>query len=205
MFTDPLDRVYAKWYVPFEFKLNSFYTEIWPFGWQCWSLAQGVIELFVTFAFRVDKHGWEKCIWHSNWSESKCIEDENWNSPCATTQNTICTYVCLPINQNLPVNCCIPIWLSTFDSQNGSGKERNRDEKQQSKLLTYVKHVVQMNTFFSRLAITHWTGDFYASQRRGFWIKQMHRRNMIWKFLSSLLLLLLFDLDCLLSWACQSP
>lgn len=188
IFANPLDGCMnvPRW---FEFKLNSFYAEIWPFG------CMMIVDCIVAVGRGIRCHWIDTvCVEFRKLTDSKCIRVENWKRPVRFHTQRVRVY--MPINQNLPVNRCIPVWLSTFDSQ-------NREEKR-TKLLTYVKHVVQMifEIGYNSSMVFHYSICALAQHGFGFWIKRMHQNhssNMSLKTLSSL-----FDLYCLLSWACQS-
>lgn len=109
------------------------------------------------------------CVEFRKLTDSKCIRVENWKRPVRFHTQRVRVY--MPINQNLPVNRCIPVWLSTFDSQ-------NREEKR-TKLLTYVKHVVQMifEIGYNSSMVFHYSICALAQHGFGFWIKRMHQNH----------------------------
>lgn len=157
----------------------------------CWSLVvgQGVIEL-ISFA------------WVKNWpiqsaSEMK-IEYALYYYYCLLRVR-----VCMPINRRICQSTVrIPIWLSTFDSQNIGEERRSREKKH--KIIDVCKTRSSDDFFeigykFMMVFYAPWHSEVC------FWIKQMHQShsgNMNLK--SELPFRSFFDLDCLLSWACQS-
>lgn len=179
----------------FEFKLNSFYAEIWPFGRML------IVDWTVVVAGRGIRCHWIDIVrmeFRFKLTDSKCIRVENWKRP---VHNALFPSRSLPLSAYMytcqSTRICQSTDVSRFDwalSIHRTAEVKSKQRKKRTKLLTYVKHVVQ--TIFeigynSSMVFLLWHNSF------GFWIKRMHQNhssNVNSKTLSSL-----FDLDCLLS------